>query len=129
MDEKEIPKELKQITEATLKLGWQIALPKEGESGDELLHGMVIGDSDFVDYILESKLTKKLKIMFKNFKESWKTTIMGIFLLIIPVIVLIGWVSPEEGNFLTEQFTLALGSVQVFISAIASVFLMFKARD
>lgn len=66
--------------------------------------------------------------MFKNFKEGWKTTLMGFFVLIIPVICLIGWLSPEQGNFLTEQFAIILGSIQAIISAIAGIFLMF-ARD
>lgn len=45
---------MKQITELVLKLGWNFAIPTGGgEEDDGLLHGMIIGEKSYINYILK----------------------------------------------------------------------------
>lgn len=50
--EKDLSKEIKQLTELIKKLGWNIAIPV-GEGKDGMLHGMIIGEESYINYILK----------------------------------------------------------------------------
>lgn len=51
--EEELPEEFKQLTELAIKLGWQFAIPHGGGPEDDgLLHGMIIGEESYINYIL-----------------------------------------------------------------------------
>jgi len=46
-------KHLKQIADLVREMGWAIALPNDGlAKDDDNVHGMIIGESAYVDYIL-----------------------------------------------------------------------------
>jgi hypothetical protein len=43
-----------QLVESIKKLGWQIALPKGGGPEDDgMLHGMIIGEDDYINFVLK----------------------------------------------------------------------------
>ena len=49
-----LPEEMKQLTEIVLKLGWNFAIPCGGGPEDDgLLHGMIIGEQSYINYILK----------------------------------------------------------------------------
>ena len=66
--------------------------------------------------------------MLQNF-SNWKTTIMGFLVVVIPVIIVIGWLNPDEGDVLTTQTGVFLEAVEAIIGAVTAVVLMFKAKD
>ena len=66
--------------------------------------------------------------MLQNF-TNWKTTITGFLVVIIPVIIVIGWLNTDEGVVLTEQTGIFLEAVEAIIGAVTAVVLMFKAKD
>jgi hypothetical protein len=49
-----LPDEMKQLAEIVLKLGWNFAIPEGGGPEDDgLLHGMIVGEQSYIDYILK----------------------------------------------------------------------------
>jgi hypothetical protein len=57
------------------------------------------------------------------------TTITGIVLLVIQIIVSVGWLSPEQGATLqTTVGGIITAGVQI-VGYVASIILMFKATD
>ena len=66
--------------------------------------------------------------MFKNF-SNWKTTIMGFLVVIIPVIIVIGWVTADEGDVLIEQTGIFFEAVEAIIGVVGAFILVFKAKD
>lgn len=67
--------------------------------------------------------------MFENFKDNWKTTLVGFIAVIIPVIIVIGWLTPEQGEELTEQTNVLMEAIEAIIGAIVGIVLMFGAKD
>ena len=54
---------------------------------------------------------------------------MGFLVVVIPVIIVIGWLNPDEGDVLTTQTGVFLEAVEAIIGAVTAVVLMFKAKD
>jgi hypothetical protein len=51
---KVMEEDIKQLIELVKKLGWQIAIPSGGgEQDDGNVHGMIIGEESYVNYILK----------------------------------------------------------------------------
>ena len=54
MAKEDLPNEMKQIANLVLQLGWNFAISKGGGPNDDgLLHGMIIGEQSYIDYILK----------------------------------------------------------------------------
>ena len=46
--------EIEQLIKIIKKIGWEIAIPSGGGKEDDgMVHGMIIGESAYVDYILK----------------------------------------------------------------------------
>jgi hypothetical protein len=47
-------KDIKTLIDTCKKLGWEFAIPSGGgEEDDENVHGMIIGESSYINYILK----------------------------------------------------------------------------
>ena len=46
--------EIEQIIELVKSMGWEVAIPSGGgDEDDENVHGMIIGEQSYIDYILK----------------------------------------------------------------------------
>ena len=66
--------------------------------------------------------------MNKNVKE-WKTTLTGIILAIIPVLVLTGIVSADDQDILKNISSQLVEGIAIAVSSVSSLVLIFKAKD
>ena len=57
------------------------------------------------------------------------TTISGIIMLIIQIIVSVGWIDSEQGLHLQEIAGGAITAVVQLVGYVSAVILMFKAQD
>jgi fumarate reductase subunit D len=57
------------------------------------------------------------------------TTITGIVLLIIQIIVSIGWITPDQGASLQTIVGGVITAVVQIVGYVSAVILMFKAKD
>lgn len=64
----------------------------------------------------------------KNFQQ-WKTTLIGLFALILPVLVGIGWISSDVSGPLGEQTSVIIEAGFVLAGAVAAVIAIFKTND
>lgn len=60
---------------------------------------------------------------------QWKTTVVGLVMLIIPVLTALKWVTPDVGEGLLAQAPTLVETIFSLVSAIGGIFSIFKARD
>jgi len=57
------------------------------------------------------------------------TTISGVIALVVPILALVGLLTPEQSAGLTEQLGIIGTAVSGIIGAISAIILIFKAQD
>jgi len=57
------------------------------------------------------------------------TTISGVALSIVTLLVLLGLITTEQGQALTEQLGVVIVAIGEIVAAVAAVILAFKAKD
>lgn len=57
------------------------------------------------------------------------TTISGVILAVVTVLILVGVITTEQGASLQEQLGIITIAVTQFISAVSALILVFKAKD
>ena len=67
--------------------------------------------------------------MLKNFRENWKTSLMGIILAVTTLLVILGLITADQSGGLQEQGGVILAAIEAIVGAIAAIILMFKAKD
>lgn len=65
----------------------------------------------------------------ENFKKDWKTTLVGFIAVVIPVIIIVNWITPEQGEGLIEQTNVLFEAIEGIIAAVVAIWLMFKSKD
>lgn len=66
--------------------------------------------------------------MLENIK-NWKTTLMGIVIAIIPILVLTGIISVEQSDLVSQSASQVIEAVSVAATAAAGAWLVLKAKD
>jgi hypothetical protein len=64
----------------------------------------------------------------KNFSQ-WKTTLIGFFALVIPVLVGIGWISADKAGPLGENVSVLIEGIFVVAGSVAAIVAIFKTND
>ena len=64
----------------------------------------------------------------KNWKQ-WKTTLIGLFALVLPVLVGVGWISPDIAGPLGEQTSIVVEAGFLLVGGIAAIVAIFKTND
>jgi len=57
------------------------------------------------------------------------TTIMGVVALVVPILAMVGLLTPEQSSGLQTHLGVIGDSVIAIVGAISSIILIFKARD
>jgi len=60
---------------------------------------------------------------------KWKSTVLGLVALLIPVLVAVGWLSPEKAGPLGEQAPVLIEAIVGLIAAIFGFIGIFKMND
>jgi FtsH-binding integral membrane protein len=63
-----------------------------------------------------------------NVKKDWLTTVTGIIALVIPILSLVGLLTPEQSTSLQNNLGVIANSLGLIIGAIASIVLMFSGK-
>ena len=66
--------------------------------------------------------------MLENIKQ-WKTTLMGIVVAIIPILVLTGIISVEQSEAINQLSSNLIEAIAVAAATVASAWLVFKSKD
>jgi FtsH-binding integral membrane protein len=69
-----------------------------------------------------------LKAANFNVKKDWLTTVTGIIALVIPILSLVGLLTPEQSTSLQNNLGVIANSLGLIIGAIASIVLMFSGK-
>ena len=69
-----------------------------------------------------------LKAANLNLKKDWLTTVTGIIALIIPILSLVGLLTPEQSTSLQNNLGVIANSLGLIIGAVASIVLMFSGK-
>ena len=69
-----------------------------------------------------------LKAANFNVKKDWLTTLTGIIALIIPILSLVGLLTPEQSTSLQNNLGVIANSLGLIIGAVASIVLMFSRK-
>ena len=64
----------------------------------------------------------------KNLQQI-RTTLIGLVALILPIMVVIGWISPEKSGPLGESVPEVINAVFVLIGSLAGLWAIFKTND
>ena len=64
----------------------------------------------------------------KNFSQ-WKTTLIGLFALVLPILVAVGWISADKAGPLGEQAGVLIEGIFVVAGSVAAVIAIFKTND
>lgn len=64
----------------------------------------------------------------KNFSQ-WKTTLIGLFALVLPILVAVGWISPDKAGPLGEQASVLIEGIFVVAGSVAAIVAIFKTND
>jgi len=70
-----------------------------------------------------------LKLANANLKKDWLTTVMGIIALVIPILSLLGLMTPEQSSELQTNLGVIGNSVNLIIGAVASIILLFSGKQ
>ena len=57
------------------------------------------------------------------------TTVMGVVAMIIPILAVVGLITPEQSEGLSTNLTIIGNAVVAIVGAITSLILIFKAKD
>ena len=69
-----------------------------------------------------------LKAANLNLKKDWLTTVTGIIALVIPILSLVGLLTPEQSTSLQNNLGVIANSLGLIIGAVASIVLMFSGK-
>jgi len=61
--------------------------------------------------------------------SQWKTTLIGLVALVIPVLVGIGWISAEQSGPLGENVNVLIEAIFAAVGAISGIWAIFKTND
>jgi hypothetical protein len=64
----------------------------------------------------------------KNLQQI-RTTLIGLFALVLPILVVIGWISPEKQGPLGEAVPEVINAIFVLIGSVAGLWAIFKTND
>lgn len=70
-----------------------------------------------------------LKLANANLKRDWLTTVTGIIALVIPILSLLGLITPEQSSELQTNLGVIGNSVNLIIGAVASIILLFSGKS
>jgi len=74
----------------------------------------------------------KLRNVYDKDAEGTKnliTTIMGVVALVVPILAMVGLLTPEQSSGLQTHLGVIGDSVIAIVGAISSIILIFKAKD
>ena len=76
-------------------------------------------------------LTMSLKAVYDSRVPTGNlvTTIMGVVAMIIPILAMVGLLSPEQSEGLQTNLSVIGNSVVAIVGAVSSLILIFKAKD
>jgi hypothetical protein len=64
----------------------------------------------------------------KNFPQL-RTTLIGLVALLIPILAVVGWVSPERAGLLGEQAPILIEAAFALAASVAAFWAIFKTND
>ena len=64
----------------------------------------------------------------KNLQQI-RTTLIGLTVLILPIMVVVGWVSPEKSGPLGEAVPEVINGIFALIGSVAGLWAIFKTND
>jgi hypothetical protein len=67
-----------------------------------------------------------LKLANANLKKDWLTTVAGIVALVVPILALVGLITPEQSTALQNNLGVIANSVGLIVGAISSIVLLFS---
>jgi hypothetical protein len=57
------------------------------------------------------------------------TTVMGVIAMIIPILAVVGLITPEQSEGLSTHLTVIGNAIVAIVGAVSSLILIFKAKD
>ena len=70
-----------------------------------------------------------MKSIFKNVLTNWKTTFVGVLLLVTTLLTSYGVIDAEQGADLTKYSNGIVNSIIELVGFVSSIVLIFKAKD
>ncbi len=70
-----------------------------------------------------------MKEMLDNFKNNWKTSVTGVILLVVTLLVGFGVFTEDQAAGVKEQSGVLIEAIGSIIGAVSALILMFKAKD
>jgi hypothetical protein len=67
-----------------------------------------------------------LKLANANLKKDWLTTVAGIVALVVPILALVGLITPEQSTALQNNLGIIANSIGLIVGAISSIVLLFS---
>ena len=64
-----------------------------------------------------------------NNVTKWKSTALGLISLLIPVLVVVGWIAPEKQGPILEKLPVLVESVFVLVGAVMAFIGIWKLND
>jgi hypothetical protein len=64
-----------------------------------------------------------------NNVTKWKSTVLGLISLLIPVMVVVGWITPEKQGPIMEHLPVLVESIFVLVGAVMAFIGIWKLND
>ena len=64
-----------------------------------------------------------------NNVTKWKSTVLGLISLLIPVLVVVGWIAPEKQGPILEHLPVLVESIFVVVGAVMAFIGIWKLND
>ena len=64
----------------------------------------------------------------KNFQQI-RTTLIGLVALLIPILTVVGWISPEKAGLIGEQAPILIEAAFALAASVAAFWAIFKTND